>query len=87
VWVLFSELERRFPSTDAGKKTAFLATLREKLREVPGGRAAPGSQGAKASWVLGATDLPAFLAVLDWAIDELRRYHRELVSSSKRHRR
>ncbi len=87
VWILFSELLRRFPSTDADEKAAFLATLRKRLEMVPGGRAAPGSQGGKASWVLGETDLPAFLAVLDWTLDELRRHHDELLSSSRRHRR
>ena len=87
VWVLFSELTRRFPSTDADEKAAFLATLREKLEKVPGGRAAPGSQGGKASWVLGATDLPMFQEVLEWTIEELRRHQTELLSSSRRHRR
>jgi hypothetical protein len=84
VWVLFSELTRRFPSTDAEEKAAFLATFREKLEKVPGGRAAPGSRGGKASWALEATDLPAFLAVLEWSIEELRRHQGELLSSSRR---
>ncbi len=86
VWVLFSELQRRFPSKDASKKTAFLGTLREKLSEVAGGRAAPGSQGGKASWTLASTDVPALLRVLDWAIVELRGHYHELVASTKRHR-
>jgi len=87
VWVLFSELTRRFPSTDADEKAAFLATLREKLEKVSGGRAAPGSQGGKASWVLGVTDLAVFQEVLEWTIEELRRHQTELLSSSRRHRR
>jgi hypothetical protein len=86
VWVLFTELGRRFPSTTDGAKNAFLNGLRERLSKVSGGRARAGSQGAKASWKLEVTDVPALLSVLDWALADLRRHYAELLSSHRKHR-
>jgi hypothetical protein len=84
VWILFGELERRYPSKDAGSRAAFREELHGRMETVRGGRAATGSRNGKASWRLTQTDLPALTRTLDWAIEQLRRGHQELVASRKR---
>ena len=86
VWIVYKELERRFPSTDVGQKAAFFTNLRERLQGVSGGRAAAGTQGGKASWMVASTDILALVTVLDWVIEELRHHHTELLSSSSKRR-
>jgi hypothetical protein len=86
VWVLFTELGRRFPSTRDGAKDTFLEGFRERLARVAGGRAPAGSRGAKASWKLEQTDMPALQGVLDWAVGDLRKHYAELLAAHRRHR-
>ena len=81
VWILFGELERRFPSKDARVRAAFREALHQRLETVNGGRAARGSRNGKASWRLQQTDLPALTGTLDWAIAQLRGGHEGLLGS------
>ena len=84
VWILFGELERRFPAKDAGRRAAFREELHQRLEAVPGGRAGKDSRNGKASWRLRQTDLAALTRTLDWAIGQIRGGHEDLVGSRKR---
>ena len=74
VWILFEQLGARFPSTDAQKKREFFEGLRRRLGELPGRRVGIKPSADKASWSLQSLDLPAFLAILDWVLTELRQH-------------
>jgi hypothetical protein len=84
VWILFGELERRYPSQDAGTRAVFREELHCRLEAVPGGRAAKGSRNGKASWRLTHTDLAALTSSLDRAIEQLRSGHQELLARRRR---
>ena len=86
LWVLFTELERRFPSTDRAAVAQFKSELRKKLEGVRGGRAAPGSDQAKASWRLEQTDEAALVGVLEWVVAELRRHYDDLLDDRRKRR-
>jgi hypothetical protein len=86
IWILFAELERRFPSTEPEKAAAYFASLREKLGAVRGSRADASRWGGKASWRLKDTDETALTAVLKWVVDELRRHWEDLLESQRRRR-
>lgn len=84
VWILFGGLERRYPSQDASRRAAFREELHCRLETVPGGRAPKGSRNGKASWRLAHTDLTALTSTLDWAIEQLRDAHMELLAIRRR---
>ena len=86
IWILFTEIERRFPATDHEKTAAFLALLREKLANVRGSRAESAEWGGKASWRLKDTDEAALIAVLEWVLAEHRRHYNDLLDSRRRRR-
>jgi hypothetical protein len=84
VWILFSELERSFPSKDIAKRAAFREQLHQRLEQVSGGRAERGSRNSKASWRLAQTALPELTRTLDWAIEELRSGFSKSVNTQQR---
>jgi hypothetical protein len=84
IWVLFGELSSSLPVRDAGQKAEFLAEVRGRMQAIPGAVSDAPGRATQAAWRLEAVDLTAFLATLDWLLENLRKQHEALRAMLKR---
>ena len=80
VWILFGQVLSDFPSPEPATKERFHKHLADRLKKVAGGTTLTTPYKSKASWRLCDTDLPAFLGVTDWMLEELKKIHTTTVA-------